>query len=248
MTKNFQFLLVIPAYREQFRLPPYLRELVRVLSQARFSTAILVVDDGSPDEEQSALRQLIQAGKTANCEVLPPLSLAANGGKGGAILAGWRSGVQASWLAFVDADGAVPAEEVLRLFELAEQKGKAGSFPCLWASRLKAARRRKTRHLLGRLFALLVKIFLVKGIHDSQCGFKIVPATWFQRVDQQLQEHGYCFDLELLLALKKEQAQLIEVPIAWQDREGGNIKIWKDGFAMLRQLRKLKKRFNPPPL
>jgi glycosyltransferase involved in cell wall biosynthesis len=141
--------------------------LVRVLSGGRFSTAILVVDDGSPDEEQPSLRQIISVGRVANCEVLPPLFLAKNQGKGGAILTGWRSGVQATWLAFVDADGAVPAEEVLKLFELAEQKGRVGIFPCLWASRIKVAdkvvRRRKIRHLLGRLFALLVRVFLIGG-------------------------------------------------------------------------------------
>ncbi len=134
------FLLVIPAYREARRLPPFLRELRSTLADFAPGVDILVVDDGSPPADWQALRTVLAAelgapptpppattpaaapastpttAPAGRCRLLPPLRLEENTCKGGAILAGWRQPGPARWLAFVDADGAVSAREVRRLF------------------------------------------------------------------------------------------------------------------------------------
>jgi glycosyltransferase involved in cell wall biosynthesis len=244
MIAGYQVLLVIPAYREAGRLPSYLRELSGVLSHGGFSTAILIVDDGSPIEEQQALRGLIEIGTIGSCEILQPLVLPENRGKGGAVLAGWRSGVKADWLAFVDADGALSAAEVLRVLRLAVS-GQQQTVYC--ASRVgeqqRLVRRRWNRWLLGRAFAQVVRFMLNLGISDSQCGFKLLPAACFHLVDPQLQEQGYCFDLELLLALQRRDVRIVEVPVNWLDQPGGKVRPLRDGIRMLRQLCRLRKRF-----
>jgi dolichyl-phosphate beta-glucosyltransferase len=230
-----QFLLVIPAYCERWRLPPYLAQLIPALAAAEFSSALLVVDDGSPAEEQLAVRQTVRPGRTGNCEVLPPLLLAENRGKGAAILAGWRS------------DGAGPAAEVARVLAMIAGGGTAGAETCWWAARTGAAghevRRRPLRWLLGRLFAALVRLLLDRKIRDSQCGFKVVPGQWFRRVDGRLAERGFCFDLELLLALRDQGARVVEVPIDWRDQAGGSIRPLRDGWSMLRGVFRLRRKF-----
>jgi len=244
MTTGYQVLLVIPAYRETERLPPYLQELTGVLSQAGFSTVILVVDDGSPVEEQQALKCLVLAGVVGACEVLPPLLLTRNQGKGAAIFAGWSKGIKADWLAFVDADGALPASEVLRLLRLAIGEVELS---VLCGSRIgklqRLVRRRWNRLLLGRLFAWFIRHLLHLEVNDSQCGFKLLPLAWFRLVEAQLHERGYCFDLELLLALRQRGFRMVEIPVDWQDQPGGKVRPLRDGVRMLFQAYRLRKRF-----
>jgi glycosyltransferase involved in cell wall biosynthesis len=245
MNRMVDFLLVIPAYREHLRLPPYLQELVKALSQERFSTKILIVDDGSPRGEQEQLNESVLRGCFGNCEVSDPIFLARNEGKGEAILAGWKSGAMARWVAFVDADGAIPAGEVVRIFaeayELPDNK-----LACLFATRIKMLgkriERRFIRHLIGRIFATIVGNFIASDVYDSQCGFKLVPAEYFRQIADKLQGRGFCFDIELLLALRGINAKLIEVPIDWENKQGSKVNLLKDGVKMLLQIYLIKSR------
>ena len=243
------FLLVIPAFRESGRLPPYLDALKHTLAPAGFTTSILVVDDGSPPPEQAALSTLIRPGSTGTCTVVAPLLLTVNQRKGGAILAGWRHRPASRWLAFVDADGAIPAREVLRVFTLVA----AGSQPstAYFSSRQRSAGRvveqRPLRFLAGRIFAGLVRLLVDRKIHDSQCGFKIVPAALFARIDSSLHGHGFCFDVELLASLRQAGGEVREIPIDWKEQPGGKITPFRHGPRMLLDLWKIRRRSGCTP-
>ena len=231
--------LVIPAYREIRRLPLFLRGLVTLLANAKFTTEILVVDDGSPKDEQEQLLGALPIGDCGMCRVLDPLFFPENHGKGYAIIEGWRRGAGAAWLGFVDADGAAAPDEVLRLLGLATQNSTVPP-PCLFASRVRMLGRKTNRtlgrYLLGRLFANIASAMIDLPVYDSQCGFKLVPACHYEKIAPLLQEARFCFDIELLLALHHAGAPIEEVPIDWRDVAGGHVHAWRDGFAMLRRL------------
>ena len=231
-------LLVMPAWREFHRLPPYLRELMSTLSGAKFKTRILVVDDGSPPEEQQRLLGAMTPGTFGACTVLEPILLTENHGKGYSICHGWRTAESAAWYAFVDADGAMPAGEVYRLLDLATSPG--ADLTCFWASRVRMlgrnTDRKLSRFLLGRIFANLVSYFIDLPVYDTQCGFKIVPAMWHEKISGLLREDRFCFDIELLLALNHFGARIEEVPIDWRDVPGGHVDAFRDGIAMLGRL------------
>ena len=73
------------------------------------------MDDGSPIREQEQLLRIVQTGETrGRHRVKAILDVTENSGKGGAVLHGWRQSRSSRWLAFVDADGAVSANEVYR--------------------------------------------------------------------------------------------------------------------------------------
>jgi glycosyltransferase involved in cell wall biosynthesis len=231
-------LLVVPAWREFHRLPPYLKELMSALSGARFPSRILVVDDGSPPDEQQRLLGAMTPGTFGACTILEPLLSNVNHGKGYSIRQGWRSGGSAGWYAFVDADGAIPASEVFRLLDLATSATKRAT--CLWGSRVRMlgrhTDRKLSRFLLGRIFANLVSYFIELPVYDTQCGFKIVPGIFYQKIAGLLQEERFCFDIELLLALHHGGAPIEECPIDWRDVPGGHVDAFRDGFAMLARL------------
>jgi dolichyl-phosphate beta-glucosyltransferase len=232
-------LLVIPAFCEFHRLPPYLRELAALLSKAKFETEILIVDDGSPPDEQQWLLQALTLGTFGACRILEPILLQKNQGKGHAIIHGWRSGGEARFYSFVDADGAIPAYEVLRLLNMAVLNVNPNP-PCLWASRMpklgKTINRNPWRHLLGRVFAHLASTFIQIPVYDNQCGFKIIPQLYYRKIASFLQEARFGFDIELLLAVHHAGALVTEIPIDWRDVPGGKLNAFRDGFAMLNRL------------
>ena len=244
-------LLVIPAWREARRLPPYLRDLVSQLSHAPFETKILVVDDGSPAPEQKELLHGLQIGAWGACRVLEPILLADNHGKGYSIAQGWRAGGRADWFCFVDADGAISAAEVLRLLNLATSTAPTNR-ACLWASRIRMlgleTDRRLGRFLLGRLFANLVSQFIGLPVYDTQCGFKIVPEGAYLKIQPLLEEPRFCFDIELLLALHHVQASILEIPINWHEIPGGHVHAIRDGLAMLARLPAIQRRAKTWPI
>jgi len=223
MERAADFLLVIPAHREHLRLPPFLGELTRALSKAPFTTEVRVVDDGSPEGEWQALRKAMEALRReagGSCRLAEPLRHPQRRGKGAAILTGWRLSPAAYWVAFIDADGAIPASEAVRLLGLA-LAGDVGT-PALFAVRAGTVRRRAGRRAAALLFAAAVRLLFgrLSPAGDTQCGFKIVPATFWTRLDPLLRERGFCFDVELYLACRRLALPMKEVSIAWAEQSG----------------------------
>ena len=89
------------------------------------------------------------------------------------------------YLLFTDADLAVPIEEVdgflpprLRDFDIA-----IGSREAEGAKRYGEP---FARHLMGRVFNLVVRGLLLPGLHDTQCGFKLFSRRTASLFAQQL--------------------------------------------------------------
>lgn len=84
--------------------------------------------------------------------------------------------------------------------------------------------RDKIRKLLGLSFHLFVSFAGVKGIKDTQCGFKMFSresAKWLFR-NQHIER--WCFDPELLLIGRKRNMEIAEEFIEWNEIEGSKMK------------------------
>jgi glycosyltransferase involved in cell wall biosynthesis len=224
-------LLVIPAYEEHLRLPPFLRELVAVMAQTTFVTYIQIVDDGSSAESLRALELAVgQVAATPAIKILPIIRLNQRRGKGCAIRTGWESAKTYDQLAFVDADGAISAVEVCRLLEHALPLPRPS---CCIAVRKANSTRSPHRGWSARLFTLVVNRLFHASFQDTQCGCKIISADAWQRVRARSYEEGFCFDLELLLLLRSERIAIEEIPINWLEKSGGHFRWLPDGMATL---------------
>lgn len=232
------FLLVIPAFEESARLPQYLEALGAELSAAGLNVRVQVVDDGSSAAERRKLADVVRGFSERWPAIAPVLELPMNRGKGGAIMAGWASARGARHLAFVDADGAIPAGEVARVFRLALAADSARK--SYFASRVKmlgrVVERSFSRHLIGRVYASLVGTLVHSGIYDSQCGFKVVPGEALPALLEMIREHRFAFDVELLTALVELGFPIEEVPIDWRDIPGSKVSLVKDSARMFLSL------------
>jgi dolichyl-phosphate beta-glucosyltransferase len=232
-----EMLLVVPCFRESARIGHFLPELCAEMDRLG-GIRVLVVEDGSGDEEQAKMTALLAGWREKYVCLAEPLLLAENLGKGGAVYAGWAKAGGADWLAFVDADGASPVREVSRLVQLARAQGQPHR--ALFASRVmmlgRKVQRLLKRHLLGRIYATLVSEMLGIPVYDSQCGLKLVPRAAFEKVASSLQIKGFAFDVELLVALLKSGCEVEEVPTDWQEIPGGKVRLIHDSVRMAKDV------------
>ncbi|MCP3098729.1 glycosyltransferase [Myxococcus sp. K15C18031901] len=250
--------VVIPAYNEGQRLPRFVERLTQVgLKQPAPPVEFLVVDDGSAPEHAAAQRACVEAAGTRFTEAGSPhrftyVAAPRNGGKGSAIRLGWSQATpESEWLAFLDADGAINAEELFRLVRMTTSP-ETGDVDVLAGSRILMAGRRVVRslarHLQGRIFATLTDLTFDLRFYDTQCGVKLVRASALRPLLGVLSEQRWLLDVELLALLKRQGARCIEVPIDWEDFGGSKVIPGLDAARMFWGLLQLRRRLDRLPL
>src|SRR4026209_138894 len=111
MARTPDLSIVIPAYNEESRIAPTVREIIGYCRARARAFELVVVDDGSRDGTTSVGRLLAE-------EFPEPtlIRLAANHGKGYAVRTGVVNAIGRTVL-FADADGATPITEIERVEE-----------------------------------------------------------------------------------------------------------------------------------
>ena len=222
--------LVIPAYNEGRRLPVYLPRLWDALAKSTQPWSITVVDDCSDEDDARKMQECVR-----KCGPRVTYSrLQVNLGKGGAVYSGWDSVHDADWLGLLDADGSIPAREVVRLLGMLRNEDLPDA---LFASRCKilghTIQRSLLRHLGGRVFATFVATATGIPVYDSQCGFKLIRHKCYAAIRSKLREKRFAFDVELLVVLRNNGAKVVEVPIDWFDVPGSKMHFVRDSAQML---------------
>jgi glycosyltransferase involved in cell wall biosynthesis len=227
--------LIIPCYNEARRLPGTLASALAYFAQRDYSWELLIADDGSSDATPEIAAAAAAAQPGVRHLRLP------HRGKAAAV----RAGVEAARgqvIIFTDADLSTPIEYV----EHARRRLLAGSDLVIGSREGKGARRVDEpfyRHFMGRLFNYLVQGLLVRGVRDTQCGFKgfrsevardLFGRSRLYRDDGEV--HGPLvtgFDVELLFLARKFGYRLYQLPVTWHHVEGSKVRPGLDSLLML---------------
>ena len=144
---------------------------------------LLVIDDGSLD----ATAQIL------NDNGIPHLSHETNLGKGAAIRSGAKWAIENNfhWILTLDADQQHPPSSIPVFIErmkakviLIGQRSDLKSMPLL-------------RILSNKFTSLLLSIRTNSSLRDSQCGFRLIPLSLFEKIE--FQQNGFQFESELLI-------------------------------------------------
>ena len=224
--------VVIPAHNEATRILPHLHSITKYLSSRRRSYEIIVVDDGSLDETATIVREFARLLPSVRLIRLPTCV-----GKGGAVRHGMLAATGRLQL-FTDADGATDITELDRL----EQAIQAGADVAIGSRSLASRHRDFTvnarwhRTILGGCFNAIVRMGGIRGIRDTQCGFKLFERAVAYDLFSVSTINGYGFDLELLYVAQLRGYRVTEIPVNWSDQPGSKVRVLRDGLAMLREL------------
>ena len=92
------------------------------------------------------------------------------------------------------------------------------------------------RDLMGRTFNLTVQTLALRGIHDSQCGFKLFPGELGRALAAVQRIDGFAFDVELLVLARRWGFTVREIPIRWRHVEASRVQPVRHSAEMLRDL------------
>lgn len=228
--------IVIPAYNEEKRIGLSLRKIIDYLELRNFSAEIIVVDDGSSDRTAEISREIL-----ADWSVSQVISFPENRGKGAAVKEGvLKAGGEL--VLFTDADLSTPIEELEKFLPLTEQ-----GFDLVIASRAlpeSEIRKRQSwlREHMGKSFNLLVRLLLLNGIKDTQCGFKLFKKEAAREIFSRLQTTGFAFDVEVLLLARKLGYKIAQVAVVWINSPESRVRLFRSSIQMLWELLKIKRR------
>ena len=231
--------IIIPAYNEEDRIVHTLAASLTFLNQQQFHSEIIVVSDGSTDHTRSVVEGFDPGSKVE----LRVIEYHPNRGKGYAVRTGMLAGT-GEMLLFMDADYAVPIEEITKGMDLIASGNDVAMGSRAVMGAVVADHQNFFRELSAKLYNLIQMAYLGIFYKDTQCGFKIFTKTAARQLFSLQKLNSVIFDPEILWLAKKAGCRVAEFPVSW--RHVGNSRIQYDSlkkslfvFQELFRIRKL---------
>lgn len=214
--------MVVPAYNEEVRLQPTLERLHEYYEAQDYPFDVIVVSDGSSDKTDAIVEEFAKTHPKFRLLAYQP-----NRGKGYAVRTGMLA-AEGDLILFCDADMATPQEETEKLLKHMHD----GADIAIGSRPLKESKLEKhqpfVREMFGRLANQFIQILAVRGIHDTQCGFKIFTNKATKDIFPRCKLNGFSFDFEALMIARDLGYRIDEVPIRWFHQEGSKVVFWRD--------------------
>jgi glycosyltransferase involved in cell wall biosynthesis len=205
---------IIPCYNEERRIEKTLREVNAYLRSKNFAGGyeIFVVDSSSKDRTAAVVRNL--QSQISNLKLLT----VENRGKGFAVAQGMvRS--QGDIRLFSDADNATAPGHFERMIPLLAQGYQvviSSRNPRDAAGASQEVPESFLRQAAGKLGNLIIQIFAVPGIWDTQNGFKALSAKAAHDIFSRSRMYGFSFDIEVLALARLLGYKIGIIPVRWK--------------------------------
>ncbi len=217
--------IIIPAYNEENRLPRTLEQVLSFLQTQPYSFEALVVENGSSD------RTFEVAQKYAQTHPQVAVLKETQRGKGNAVRRGMLE-AKGEYRFICDADLSMPIEEVKKFLppQLNDFDIAIGSREAPGAVRYNEP---SYRHFGGRAINLIIRLFILPGFQDTQCGFKCFRAEVAEDLFRQQTLTGWSFDIEILYLARRKKLRIKEIPIDWYFFNDSKVNALRDALKMI---------------
>jgi len=205
--------LIIPAYNEETRMLPFLRQAIDFKKGHSWLREIIVVNDGSTDKTLQLLNKLKPG--------IRVISYEKNRGKGYAVKQGLLA-AKHDLIVFMDADGSTPVSELPKMVKA------LGQYEFVTGTRASSKSNIVEgqpfyRLFAGKAFNKIVGLMFGIGVKDSLCGFKGFRKGLAKRLAKQLVSERWVFDVEMFARAEKAGVKIGVIPISW--KHVGNAKM-----------------------
>lgn len=224
--------IIIPAYNEENRLLDTLQEVAEFLPSLPFSAEVLVVENGSNDRTWEIAREFDL--RYDNFRALQEHQR----GKGLAVRRGMLEAV-GEYRFMCDADLSMPLDEIIRFLppSLTNFDVAIGSREAQGSVRYNEPLH---RHWGGRMVNFLIRLLVLPGMQDTQCGFKCFHGSVANILFSQQTLGGLSFDIEILFIAKKAGFRIVEIPIPWYFNTDSKVDPGRDAIRMVMDILKVR--------
>lgn len=229
MSSTAPFLsIIIPAHNEETRLSATLDEILSYTRSQTFSSEIIIIENASVDRTLEIAQEFtLQDSAISVIHDDRP-------GKGLAVKTGMLA-ARGDYRFICDADLSMPAAEISRFLPPALTGVDIGI-----ASREAPGAVRYNepplRHFVGRVFNTLVRLIVLHGLQDTQCGFKCFNRKAAETLFPLQTIPGWTFDVEVLAIAQKMGFKIAEVGIPWYYHGDSKVRVIRDSLKMARDL------------
>jgi dolichyl-phosphate beta-glucosyltransferase len=232
--------IVVPAYNGARRLGANLCQLSAYLDAQPYTSELVLVDDGSEEPARRILRDF-----AANHPAVTLVRNDVNRGKGVSVVRGMLAG-RGAFRVFTDADLAYPPEEINKILRDLE----AGADVAIACRVLPESRYLMspsffhylyTRHVMSRVFNVMVRAIMLRDVLDTQAGLKGFTAMAAETVFPRLTIPRFGFDIEALYVAQKHGFKLHQTPVSFRyDDEPSTVRLVKSATTMAQELLQVK--------
>lgn len=219
--------VIIPAWNEEQRIATTLKDVTTHLNKQKYDYEILVVDDGSTDKTASVVSSL----RLPRVRVLRHKR---NQGKGSAVRTGMLA-ASGDLLLFTDADHSTPIQELDKFLTYTDKYDIVIASRSIKGAELEV-KQPWYRMLIGKIFNKVVRLFTVRGIIDTQCGFKLFTRKAAHDIFPRQTIKRWGFDVEVLFLARKFGYSIIELPVRWRNRSESRVDPVWDSLRMLKEI------------
>lgn len=220
--------IIIPAHNEEKRLPRTLEQVFAFLEKQAYTAEVVVVENGSADRTLEIAQSF--AKKHSQLRILQNDER----GKGLAVRRGMLE-ARGQFRFICDADLSMPIEEIVKFIPpaLTDFDVAIGSREAPGAVRYNEP---AYRHWGGRAINLIIRLLILPGLQDTQCGFKCFSAEASERLFKLQTLPGWSFDIELLFLARRADMRIHEIPIHWYFGEDSKVSAVRDALNMIRDI------------
>ncbi len=235
--------IVIPNYNEKENLQRgVLDQVYEYLKKVDFKWEVIISDDGSTDGSKQIAEEFANSHKGFIVLDNP------HGGKAAAVWSGIQK-AKSEIVLFTDMDQSTPLSEIEKILPYYDK-----GFDIVFGSRGQTRDASVLRQVMALSFLTFRRLFLLRDVVDTQCGFKSfktkVAKQLFPKLEilqRKKQAKGWvvsAFDVELLFLGEKAGYKLKEVKVVWKDRDvstGKGKNFITESADMLKQILRVKK-------
>ena len=219
--------IIIPAHNEEQRLPQTLEQVFAYLNSQSYAAEVLVVENGSSDRTFEVATEYSRAHPSLRVirEEQP--------GKGRAVRRGMLE-ARGEYRFMCDADLSMSMDQLNHFLPPA-----ANTDIAIASREAKGAVREEEplyRHLGGRLINLTIRLLILPGLNDTQCGFKCFTASAAEKIFPHQTLSGWSFDIEILYLARRLGLTIREVPIRWRFHPETKLNAVQDALRMVRDI------------